>query len=188
MPAAEVDSDGDGIGDNSDPYPDDPANQARASCGDPTFDNRSDRGTFLWQDCDGSDRWHLRVSGGGTSTSLTFDGRFSSPGGVAVYEPYSIEGNDVLDDSDPTALAYVLRVYNNGADGINFIAGADTCFTPDDNNLPVYVGADRKPMMSSDLSLDDLAAYAAPADSDADGLSDEDEASLGTDPLDPSDD
>ncbi len=181
-PTETTDRDGDGIGDNSDPYPDDPNNDASVSCRAPAYDRFSEAATFLWEDCDGSNRWHLRVTGGGTPVTLAFRGLIESTGGVGALAGYSLEASDVLDVSVADELSYTLYLYNVGEDGFDFTAAPGSCFIPVDTGLPVYLGEGRTVLATADLGLDDLGACPEPADTDGDGLSDADEAELGTNP------
>lgn len=145
-------NDGDEVSNGTDPL--DPADDV-STCGEPAFSGATDRATFLWQDCDGSNRWHLRVTGGGTSTGLTYQGSIQSLGGVASLAGVSLEANDVLDTtSDPNVLSYALSVWNNGLDGVDFVPSAGGCFTPVGPALPVYVGAGRAPLGTTNLDLD----------------------------------
>jgi hypothetical protein len=154
-----IDTDGDGIGDNSDPYPDDPYNDPSESCGEPVFDKNSELGTFLWEDCDGSGMWHLRVTGGGLPMVTSYDGVIESTGGLISLTEYSIEPSDILDTvSNPDELAYVLIAYNTGIDGFDFVPAVDACFIPGGSGLPVYLGDSRTVLLTADLELDDLGA------------------------------
>jgi len=182
-PTETMDSDGDGIGDNADPYPNDPNNASGLSCREPPMDRHTEAAAFLWEDCDGSGRWHLRVTGGGTNVTLTFRGVIESNGGVQPLVGYSIEASDVLDTlSNAHELRYALAVYNVGVDGFDFTAAPGSCFIPEDNGLPVYLGEGRHPLATADLNLESLDACPVPVDTDGDGLSDAEEATLGTDP------
>ena len=156
------------------------------ACGEPSFDTSVDRATFLWRDCAGTGDWSLRVTGGGTQTALDFVGKLSDVGAGFSFTGFSIEASDVLDDvSDPDELSYVLRVYNNGIDGIDFDIGPEGCFERTDAE-PVYLGAGRVEMTQSTLYLSDLSECPVPPDSDGDGLSDDDEINIyGTDPNNP---
>ncbi len=131
------------------------------ACGQPAISNAVDRATFIWKDCNGSNQWHLRVTGGGTPTGLKFQGTVASPGGLVSLTPVSLESNDVLDaTTDPNTLAYTLNVWNVGIDGFDFTPSADACFTPTSPDLPVYLGVNRVPAVSSTLNLTNLHACA----------------------------
>ena len=176
-------NDGDEVSNGTDPL--DPADDV-STCGEPAFSGATDRATFLWQDCDGSNRWHLRVTGGGTSTGLTYQGSIQSLGGVASLAGVSLEANDVLDTtSDPNVLSYALSVWNAGIDGFDFTPSADACFTPIAPDVPAYLGVNRVPVVSSTLNLSTLQVCAEAVDTDGDGLTDVEESFYGTDPNNP---
>ncbi len=99
--------------------------------------------------------------------------------------PVSIESNDELDNTDPDRFSYLMRVTRQAQDGIDFGLPAGACFTPLAPALPVYLGATRTALTSATLSLDTGAACTPSADSDEDGLTDAEEANLGTDPNNP---
>ncbi len=156
------DTDGGGVNDGTEvangTNPLDPADDGNvvvSVCGQPAFSNSADRATFIWKDCNGSNQWHLRVTGGGSPTNLKFQGTVASPGGLVSLTPVSIEASDVLDvTTNPDALSYQMNVYNNGMDGIDFVPTAGGCYTPVAPALPVYVGAQRKTLGTANLDLD----------------------------------
>jgi hypothetical protein len=155
-------------------------------CGDPGFSSASERATFLWKDCDGSDAWHLRVTGGGTPSGIDYTGLLETDSGSSTLDPFSIEATDVLDTSDPNTLDYLMKIYNNGVDGIDFTLVGGACFTPTGlAGLPVLLGSGRTLLETPDLDLVTLTVCATEPDADGDGLSDAEEAALGTDPANP---
>jgi hypothetical protein len=125
-------------------------------CGAPLYGASSDRGTFVWKDCDGSNRWHMRVTGGGVSGLSLYEGRIDAPGGLLSLVPVSIEASDVLDQaSNPDALNYSLRVYNIGEDGFDFEPPPNACLRLNGPaGLPVFLGQGRVPLQRADLDLD----------------------------------
>ncbi len=154
-------------------------------CGAPIVNAKVDRATFLWKDCNGTGGWHLRATGGGTTTTLNVTGVIQSTGGVTGLVPVSIEVNDVLDtQTSPSQLRYALKLSGSGTDGFDFGVAANACFTPGGpSGLPIYLGAGRAPMSDATLDLSTVQACMQPAlDSDGDGLTDAQEATLGTDP------
>ncbi|MEN1727169.1 MAG: ASPIC/UnbV domain-containing protein, partial [Pseudomonadota bacterium] len=160
-------------------------------CGDPDLRADTDRGTFLWQDCS-TGRWSLRVAGGGTPVRLVYTGSIDAAGGVLNLAPVDIESTDELDTTtDPNQLQYRLLVFNNGIDGVDFDAPANSCFTPlgPQPPQPVYIGQGRVLLEQPDLDLTTgLPCATGPIDSDGDGLTDDEETTLGTDPQNPDSD
>lgn len=159
-------NDGDEVANGTDPLDpsDDVAPPQPDFCGDPDYDNQTDRGTFLWQDCDGSGLWHLHVSGGGTPSLIIFTGNIESDGGVSAFTPYQLEGNDVIDQSVPDVLSYQLRIYNNGVDGFEFLTAPNACFTPESpGGLPVYLGQGRTPLATANMDMTTGAACEPPS-------------------------
>jgi len=97
----------------------------------------------------------------------------------------SIESDDVLDSTTSAGkLKYALKLFGSGSDGIDFGVAANACYRPAaPAGFPTYLGAGK--VLMSTPSLDFTAIQAcppAPVDSDGDGLSDAQEAQLGTDP------
>ncbi len=129
-------------------------------CGAPIQNAKQDRATFLWKDCDGTERWHLRVTGGGTAKTLTVTGAVQSTGGVSGLVPVSLEADDVLDSvTNPNQLSYALRVFGAGTDGFDFGVATNACFTPGGSTgLPTYLGAGRVPLSTSSLDLSTVQA------------------------------
>ena len=151
-------NDGQEVNDGTDPLnPSDDGTVVISVCGEPPYTNSVDRATFVWKDCDGSNQWHLVVTGGGTPSGLVYEGTVASPGGLVSLTEVSIEtnGTDVLDTTtNPDELSYQLTIWNNGRDGIDFVPSAGGCFTPIGPGLPVYVGAERAPLGTANLDLD----------------------------------
>ncbi len=159
------------------------ASNAAVFCGDPLTDRLVDQGTFIWQDCNDS-TWYLRVLAGQSVGRLDYVGDIT---GVTSLTPVLIEPNDVLDQAtDPDAVSYALIVYNEAVDGFDFIVGTGACLTPNlPGNVPVYLGASRTELRDENIQLDTGLSCTMPTDSDGDGLSDAQEAVLGTLPDNP---
>jgi hypothetical protein len=137
---------GDDVGDLPDP------------CGQPVFNKNTERASFLWKNCNGSNQWHLRATGGDTPTRIDYQGRIDAAGGLLSLVPVSIESTDTLDNSDPDRLSYEMRVTKQAQDGIDFLPPAGACFTPLAPTLPVYVGAARTLLTTPTFDLDSGAA------------------------------
>ena len=56
-------------------------------CGQPAYDSATDAGVFIWKDC-GTGEWSVRVTGGGSSTGLSYQGMVESAGGYNGYTPF----------------------------------------------------------------------------------------------------
>jgi ASPIC/UnbV protein/VCBS repeat protein/thrombospondin type 3 repeat protein len=154
-------------------------------CSAPAVNSKSDQAVFLWKDCDGSERWHLRATGGGTPSTLNFTGTVRSTGGVTGLAPVGLEASDVLDTAtNPNQLRYALKVSGAGSDGFDFAVAANACFTPGGPaGMAVYLGAGRVPLSTPSLDMTTVQACAVSSiDSDGDGLTDAQEATYGTDP------
>ena len=111
-------------------------------CGAPDINNSADQAVFLWKDCNGSNRWHLRAGAGGVSANIVHKGLFEGSGGLTSVSGFSIESSDILDSSVANEFRYELRTWGTGRDGIDFNAPAQTCFTPTaPAGVPVYLGS-----------------------------------------------
>lgn len=154
-------------------------------CGKPAFNNTTDRATFIWKDCNGSNLYHLRTIGGTTPVRIDFQGRIDATGGLLSLTPVSLEATDVLDASTPSQVKYVFAITRHALDGIDFKPPQGACFTPLAPALPVYLGATRATLATPTLRLDTGNACVAAVDTDGDGLTDTQEVNLGTDPNDP---
>ena len=69
--------------------------QEQVLCGKPTYDKRVDRGTFVWRACDGSNRFDIRVTGGGSSTQIIYKARVDTPKISMSVGIFNLEPNDV---------------------------------------------------------------------------------------------
>ena len=130
------------------------------ACGEPTYNPGSDTGVFVWRDCGGTEQWFMRTTGGGSPTTVSYEGSVTSSLGFDSVVPFSVEPSDTLDDTtDPTRIDYIFGMKNSGQDGFDFSypAGSLTCF--DVTLLPsgadVVLGADNT-VMSVPFDLDSL--------------------------------
>lgn len=153
-------------------------------CGDPTINAGTDVGTFLWLDCTGGgSQWSLRVIGETGQSRQDYSATIDIPGGLTNLIPVLIEGTDTLDSSDPNQFVYNMIVYGTGVDGIDFNAPTTACFTPmTPSSADVFLGAGRTVLATPTLSLTTGLECPPPVDTDNDGLTDAEEAVLGTNP------
>ncbi|MCG8426016.1 MAG: ASPIC/UnbV domain-containing protein, partial [Chromatiales bacterium] len=124
-------------------------------CREPDITPATEQGLFLWRDCP-SDTWHMRVTAGGPDR-LIYNGLVTAEQPFpAPPLPFSIENNDVLDNSDPLTILYDLKVVNTGKDGFSFEmpATGQTCFRAD---TTIYLGISKTPVGTS-LDLASLTA------------------------------
>ena len=129
-------------------------------CGEPSFDNSSEPGLYLWQDCSVSPQraWHMRVVGGG----LPWEGYVGllTANTTLVANGTLLEGNDILDTVPGDAnVDFTLNVGGSGVDGfsVDIPDTATTCMDP--ISLPqgsgVFVGVGRQ-NVSGRFNLEDL--------------------------------
>ena len=137
---------------------DDDVNEPEDACGEPSINNRAERGTFLWHDCVGGDYWYLRVTGGGTPARIDYEGRLFGGGPIGPLHPFNLEPSDLLEQSmSPAQLDYRFIIYNNGLDGMDFVAPPGTCYeATSPENLPVYLGANKVPMTTRFVDLESM--------------------------------
>ncbi len=128
-----------------------------SACGEPDFDPSSERGMFIWNDCQGDNIWNIRMTAGGDYGN--YQGLITSAQPFAFVAPVDIEGGDVLEDSGTGEISYHLQVWGGAIDGVTFSpANGDDelCFDPE---IPidekVILGNDRIQLMPP-LDLQDL--------------------------------
>ncbi|MVF13315.1 hypothetical protein FT643_14325 [Ketobacter sp. MCCC 1A13808] len=126
------------------------------SCFEPAYDSQTEKGVYIWELCDGSGEWRMRVTGGGDANGVVYTGYIESSGGL-TFTGYSIENSDSLDDSTADLLTYELKVWNGGVDGVDFTPAADACLTTTSPSLPIYMGQNRI-SVSSPFNLTTLTA------------------------------
>ncbi len=130
-------------------------------CGQPAYNQKTERGVFLWKDCSNG-QWRARMTGGGTTA--TYQGTVIADQDLVNPVGVSIESTDVLDfTSDPTRISFGLNSGATGQDGFDFTlpAAAAACLTVDaPAGVPIYVGAVRT-NLASPLNLATLGACSA---------------------------
>ena len=114
------------------------------ACGEPTYDTATDREMFLWQDCLGDGSWHIRTTAGGGS-ALSYEGNITSNQNFSNVTPFSYEGSDVLDVSNPQLMLFTMGMTGTGQDGIDFeVSPGNTCLSMDvPAGIDVLVGEAR---------------------------------------------
>lgn len=110
--------------------------------GAPTYDASTEKAVLLWRETDGS--WRMRATAGGETARYT--GRLDSNLPFSYVTPIDVEPDDLLDISDPAAIAFRLWMMGPWQDGIDF-AVADAANVCVDVQLPagasVQIGAAR---------------------------------------------
>jgi hypothetical protein len=115
-----------------------------ALCGTPIYDP-SVAAVLLYEDCSGG-TWTLRTTGGGNFTINSGSIVSSAP---LVVTPFSVEGHDIFDVSDPNALTFTFKVWGTGEDGADFLVdvGSTTCVSlaPGSTATAILVGPSKIP-------------------------------------------
>ena len=128
-------------------------------CGQPPIDQASEQGLFVWRECP-SNTWRVQATAA-TPDTIIYDGD------VTAEQPFpsaplaeSLESSDVLDDGDPLAILYTMKVKNSGYDGFAFEAptSGSTCFR---TNRPMFIGVSKQPAGTT-LDLATLSACVTP--------------------------
>ena len=137
---------------------DDDGIAANAACGEPDYDRTTERGMFLWRDCNGDNRWYIRVTSGGGSQILDYSGEITTNRQFTSVQEFGFESTDVLNVSNQL-LSFSMEVTNIWEDGFSFrVNPGNSCITL---NTPagttIVVGEDQTPVSSS-FDLDTLAA------------------------------
>ncbi len=135
-----------------------------STCGAPNYNRATEHALFVWQDC-ATGVWSVRVTAGGQNA--TFSGDISASQPFDSVTPFSIEGQDLFDLSDPTAISYGLAVGNAGQDGFEFSipGGAKLCLDLTSPAAPVLLGENRT-SLSVPVDLSTLGACSTPAVAD----------------------
>ena len=118
-------------------------------CGQPNINTAVDRHIFLWKDCSGDQKWHVRAAAGGGS-ALTYSGNITTDLSFSGVTPFSIESNDTL-NSTAQNISFGMTMGSTWQDGFDFNVGSgSTCMNlsaPTGTN--VLVGASRTPVSPS---------------------------------------
>lgn len=136
---------GDSDGDDVDANEADFSAFITSDCGMPSYAPARDQGLLLWQDCDAGS-WHLRVSGGGSQSTVRFQGKLTSGIAFAGTSGVSLETSDLFDAAtDTTVIDFDLRVVGAGEDGIDFslVEGANACLELELASGSILVGSER---------------------------------------------
>ena len=124
-----------------------------SACDMPEYDRATEQAVFLWRDCD-TGLWSMRATAGGSLVTLV--GSVESAAPFTSLVPFSIEPNDVLDNTtDPAVIDFVLTTNNIGQDGFDFETAASTCFILEQPALPIYVGVQRN-LLGSAFDIETL--------------------------------
>jgi uncharacterized Ntn-hydrolase superfamily protein len=157
-------------------------------CGEPVIDPATDRGVFLWKDCNSSaNRWSLRLVAGG-GKKLDMRAQLEDTLGISDITAVSFESNDRLEDNDPKQVQAFMSAWNAGVDGVDFTVNGEACYVVGHvNGLTQLIGTqfgERRVLNAhARISLNDGGqCYASSVDTDADGLTDIEEMALGTNP------
>ena len=143
--------------------------QPADECGQPVFDKANESGLFIWKDCGiaGSESWHIRVTGGGNSPAISYGGLLAADQNFLSVTPFSFEGSDVLDNSDPMQVNYLMKVSGAGQDGIDFIFSNSTSVCFDPNVMPagasVELGSGRH-SLTTPVDLTTMASCSPPSE------------------------
>ncbi len=116
-------------------------------CYSPTYSTSAAFGYYLWNDCDGSNKWNVRVTGGSSLSTVIYTGEIVADQNITDITSVSFEGNDILNaSSDPKVLDFAMKARLAGDDGFSFVLpdGADACLNvssaPSGNNLNMGSG------------------------------------------------
>jgi hypothetical protein len=132
-------------------------------CGAPALMKESVAATLVWKDC-ATGQWSLRVTGGGSASTLSYEGKLSADRPATSVVASSIESSDLLNTSNPADIQFALLVAGSGQDGFDFThpSGAKVCVDLTAPGKQVLIGAARSPV-TSPVDLATLASCGAPA-------------------------
>lgn len=115
-------------------------------CGTPTYDPGSEAAVLLYEDCAGG-TWTFRTTGGGDFTNNAGSVVSSAP---LVVTPFSVEGHDIFNTSDPNAVDFNFKAWGASEDGFDFLVGvgSTTCvnLAPGSSSTVILVGPAKVPV------------------------------------------
>lgn len=135
--------------------------------GAPIYNPGADRAVFMWREPDLT--WRLRATGGGVWTE--YMGTMTADKDFSAVSRYSLEINDILDNSDQNIVLFDIGVGDSWEDGIDFAfpTDANVCF---DLSAPgdgvILIGAARIPV-TGPFNLTDFGPCIDPTGTDPDG-------------------
>ncbi|NEV62835.1 DUF4832 domain-containing protein [Thiorhodococcus minor] len=143
------------------------AQAAIETCGAPDLKLSSETAVLLWKDC-GTGAWSVTAASGGTKGTTKFEGRVTADQDASLVAGINLESNDVVDASDPRAIAYKLNVMAPWYDGfeLKHPSGASVCFDVSTSGIPLLVGPNRTPV-TTPVDLSTMAACGATDDNPA---------------------
>lgn len=156
-------SDGVEVANGTDPLfaGDDPSNTD--VCGQPSYNNGTDPGLYLWQDCGAAGsaaQWQIRAVGGGLAWQ-EYAGMLDANVNISA-TGMDLEGSDTVDSvAGDTQVDFSLFVGGSGVDGLEVILPPFSATCMDPTTLPagaaVYVGASSL-VQTQPFNLENLAA------------------------------
>ena len=131
-------------------------------CGRPSIDPQTDRGLFIWKNCD-TDQWYVIASSDQQALPiLSFEGIVSADNGFDSVEAFNLEDQDSVEYAGFRAqIDFNLNTSESGRDGFTFKLpqGDKACFNvtamPDETHL--HLGYSKMPIGST-LNLQTLGA------------------------------
>jgi len=144
------------------------AGAAVDSCGAPPSTLATGAATFLWQNC-ATGTWTLSTTGGRSATNLTYIGTVTGAQAAESVVKSSIETTDLLDNSDPSIIQFLLLSKGTAKDAFDFKfpSGAPVCVNVTAPTGVLLVGPSRTPV-SSPVDLRTMGPCGHPYLEDAD--------------------
>ena len=125
--------------------------------GAPAYDPATEAGLFLWQD-EVTGLWHVQGTAGNGFARYT--GELVSDLPFTTVVPKGLEGNDILDNTNPLRLVFDLRMWSPWEDGFEFVvpAGAhvELSLQPQGTEDPaqsLHLGAQRWPVQQLPVDI-----------------------------------